>query len=186
MFTRVLVAIDGSPTADRGLQSAIELAADQRAKLFIVHVLDDLAVAPTFDGSLLPAAYYDRMIEAMREAGHELLAKAERLARERRVEVQTRFIETLGQTVAHAILAEAAKEKVDVIVLGTHGRRGVRRLVLGSDAEAVLREARVPVLLLRGPEDERQDARPIEQGAASAASGSSSEKRLEPRTRALP
>jgi nucleotide-binding universal stress UspA family protein len=152
MFKRILVAIDGSPTANRGLKCAIDLAADQHAKLYIIHVLDDMAVAPSFDGSLFPAEYFDKMIESMRLAGRKLIAEAEKLALERDLEVQAVFLETLGQRVAQTIVAEAGRQNADLIVLGTHGRRGVRRLLLGSDAEAVLREARVPVLLVRSLE----------------------------------
>ena len=55
----------------------------------------------------------------------------------------------LASGVAHTILVQAKKQKADLIVLGTHGRRGLARVVVGSDAETVLREAAVPVLLVR-------------------------------------
>jgi nucleotide-binding universal stress UspA family protein len=65
------------------------------------------------------------------------------------VQARTVLVETLAGPAADAIVAEAKKWKADLIVMGTHGRRGVRRLVMGSDAEQVLRETPVPVLLVR-------------------------------------
>jgi nucleotide-binding universal stress UspA family protein len=59
-------------------------------------------------------------------------------------------VETVEGGVASLILAQARKSKADVIVMGTHGRRGLSRMVMGSDAEGVVREANVPVLLVRG------------------------------------
>ena len=65
------------------------------------------------------------------------------------VKAETAQIESRGQLVSEAILADARRSRADVIVMGTHGRRGLNRLLLGSDAERVLREANVPVLLTR-------------------------------------
>jgi nucleotide-binding universal stress UspA family protein len=66
------------------------------------------------------------------------------------VKVDTLLLETLGRRVADVIVREAKKWRADVIVLGTHGRSGLSRVVLGSDAELVVRESPVPVLLVRG------------------------------------
>jgi hypothetical protein len=60
------------------------------------------------------------------------------------------LVEARAATVAHVIVQQAQKLKADVIVMGTHGRRGLRRALMGSDAEAVVREAGVPVVLVRG------------------------------------
>ena len=64
---------------------------------------------------------------------------------------KTVLVETVGESVADAILIQARKVRAELIVLGTHGRRGLARMLMGSDAEAVVREARVPVLLVRSP-----------------------------------
>ena len=152
MFRQVLVAVDGSATANRGLKAAIGLATDQRAALCIVHVIDDMAgVSYVGDMGYVPASFVDTMLEDLRKSGTRILAKAEATARDGGVEAKTVLVETRGRTVADAILAEARKLRADVIVLGTHGRRGLRRVLMGSDAEAVLREARIPVLLVRAP-----------------------------------
>ncbi|MGE5168999.1 MAG: universal stress protein [Rudaea sp.] len=153
MFKQILVAVDGSPTSNRGLKAAIGLAADQHASLAIVHVVDTMAsMAYVGDMSYVPASYVDDMLEDLRANGRRILAKAESQARDAGVEAKTFLVETKGGTVAEAILAQARKARADVIVLGTHGRRGLSRVLMGSDAETVLREARIPVMLVRAPE----------------------------------
>lgn len=150
MFEQVMVAVDGSPTANRGLKAAIGLASDQHASLSIVHVIDDTAgVAYVGDMGYIPANYVDSLLEDLRENGRRVLDKAQAAAREAGVEAKTILVETKGRTVADTIVNQGRKLRADVIVLGTHGRRGLRRVLMGSDAEAVLREARVPVLLVR-------------------------------------
>ena len=150
MFKHVVVAVDGSATSNRGLTAAIGLASDQRAALSVVHVIDAMAsVSYVGDMSFVPASYIDDVLEDLRKGGRRVLSKAEAAAREGGVEARTLLVETRGGTVAEAILAQVRKLHGDVIVLGTHGRQGLRRVVLGSDAEAVVRDARVPVLLVR-------------------------------------
>ena len=151
MFTNILVAVDGTSTSQRGLKVATELALDQNATLHVVHVVDNVMVVP-MEAPYAHAAYVESMLEALRMAGSKLLAKAEAYARQRGVEVRTILSEATGNGVAAQLLREAKRRKADLIVLGTHGRRGLRRLLLGSDAEMVMREARVPVLLVRAPE----------------------------------
>lgn len=153
MFDRILVAIDGSATSLRGLEAAIGLAASRKGTLTIVHVVNDMsAVAQVGDSTYVPAAYVDDMLDEMRKTGNTVLAKASALARASGVEPVERLVESKGGTIADAILAEARKTRADVIVLGTHGRRGLQRMLMGSDAESVLRGARVPVMLVRSPE----------------------------------
>ena len=100
----------------------------------------------------VPANYVDTLLEDLRANGRKVLAAAEATAAKAGVTAKTVLVETKGGSIADAILSQARKLKSSVIVMGTHGRRGLRRVVMGSDAEAVLREARVPVLLVRAPE----------------------------------
>lgn len=159
MFKRILVAIDGSPASNAGLKSAARLAADQHAALLGLHVVDDSAIAMNFEGSYFPPNYVDIFYETLHENGRKILAKAEALARSSGAELKPALVEARGQTVAHAILQQARKLKADVIVLGTHGRRGFQRVLMGSDAEAVVREAGIPVLLVRRPEPSKRKPR---------------------------
>jgi nucleotide-binding universal stress UspA family protein len=152
MFRRILVPIDGSPTSNRGLEAAIGLATDQKAKICLLHVVDELIVATGPDGMMyMPPTYIDEFIRALRASGKKLLARAEAKVRKHGIEVEAVLLETLGRRVAEQIIKQAKKWRADVIVLGTHGRRGLSRMVMGSDAEMVLRETPIPVLLVRSP-----------------------------------
>jgi nucleotide-binding universal stress UspA family protein len=152
MFRRILVPLDGSLTSRRGLEEAIALAKDQRARIRLLHVVDDRLATQGFDATMyVPANYIDEFLQALRAQGRRLLARAEARVRQARIRVDTALVETLGAGVAECILAQTKKWKADLVVLGTHGRRGLTRIVLGSDAEGVVRETRVPVLLVRAP-----------------------------------
>jgi nucleotide-binding universal stress UspA family protein len=89
------------------------------------------------------------VIQSLREDGEQLVSRAKTLAAAHGIEAEGVVVETLGQRVADRILSEARDWQADLIVMGTHGRRGFRHLVLGSDAEAVLHDAPAPVLLVR-------------------------------------
>jgi nucleotide-binding universal stress UspA family protein len=152
MFHRILVPIDGSTTSNRGLEEAIGLASDHKAKICLLHVVDELIVAGGADGiAFVPASYIDEFIQALRAGGKKLLTRADARVRKHGIEVESVLLETIGRRVADQIIKQAKKWRADVIVLGTHGRRGLSRVVMGSDAEMVLRETSVPVLLVRSP-----------------------------------
>lgn len=150
MFKRILVAVDGSPASNAGLRSAVELAADQHATLLLLHVVDDSTVTAGFEGGFTVPNYIDTFYDALRTSGRKVLAKAETLAKAAGVDYKLVLVESRAATVAHVVVGQAKSLKADLIVLGTHGRRGLRRVLMGSDAEAVVREANVPVLLVRG------------------------------------
>jgi len=150
MFKQILVAVDGSPTGNRGLKAAIELASSHAASLTVIHVVDDMqSVSYIGDMGYVPADYVDKLLDDLRTSGRKVLTKAEAVAHAAKVDVKALLVESKGGTIADAILAQARKLRADTIVLGTHGRRGLRRALMGSDAEAVLRDSRVPVLLVR-------------------------------------
>jgi nucleotide-binding universal stress UspA family protein len=173
MFKSILVALDGSAASTAGLKAAVQLASDQRAKLVGVHVLDDAAITINFEGGYVPAAYVDKLYASLRDNGKAILAKAEAAARAAGVDMKTVLVQSRGRTIADAILGQVRKEKVDAIVIGTHGRRGLARMLMGSDAEAVVREAGVPVLLVRSPEhaERRKSTSPRDRATLARASG---------------
>ncbi len=152
MYQRILVPVDGSHTSTLGLQEAIRIAIDQRARLRIVHVVDELVVAQNFDGFINTG----ELLNALRDAGKKALQNALALARKHDLKAEASLFESLGGRVAEIIVKEARKWRADLIVMGTHGRRGVTRMVLGSDAEAILRVTPVPVLLVRSPDRKRR------------------------------
>jgi nucleotide-binding universal stress UspA family protein len=145
MYKRLLVPVDGSSTARLGLTEAIRLAKQLSASLRIIHVVDEFVA----DSALGPAAYYDKWVEALREGGRTTLASAQSFAQSNGVQPEAVLIETIGRRAADVIIEQARQWPADLIVMGTHGRRGVRRLLMGSDAELVVRSSPVPVLLVR-------------------------------------
>ncbi|MCC6609347.1 MAG: universal stress protein [Burkholderiales bacterium] len=146
MYKRILVPIDGSSTANLGLKEALRLAKQQGAAVCLFHTVDESFITAAGEGMV----FTDEMFKALRDAGRKILARAEALARKHGVQARSVLTETLAGSAADAIIREAKRCKADLIVMGTHGRRGVRRLVMGSDAEQVLRKTPVPVLLVRG------------------------------------
>jgi nucleotide-binding universal stress UspA family protein len=145
MYKRILVPVDGSATANRGLKEALRLAKAHRARLCLLHVVEEFFVAQAGEA----IAYAEEMFDALKASGRKVLARAQATARSRGARSSTVLVESIAQPVADVIVRQARRFKADLIVLGTHGRRGVRRMVLGSDAEQVLRRAPCPVLLVR-------------------------------------
>ncbi|WP_116809765.1 universal stress protein [Steroidobacter cummioxidans] len=145
MYRRILVPIDGSSTALEGLTEALRLARAFQARIKLVHVASELSIDP----AVTPSVYYEFAAEGRQASGHEALANAQALANEQGADVEVQLIEATGARAADAIVAAAQQWPADLIVMGTHGRSGVRRLALGSDAEMVLRSAPVPVLMVR-------------------------------------
>ena len=146
MYKRILVPVDGSETSLLGLQHAIRLAKDQKAKLRLLHVVHDYLIAEGRH-SMVTSSY---LLKELRERGQTILKEAASMALKKHVEAETQVVETLMGPIGASIVKCAEKWPADLIVLGTHGRRGIRRLVMGSDAEYVVRTAPVPVLLFRG------------------------------------
>jgi nucleotide-binding universal stress UspA family protein len=144
-YRKILVAVDGSPASEKGLREALRLAGGEGSSLCILHVVDNL---PAFAG-VAPADWMD-LLPALRENGRQILAQARATAEKAGVAASAVLRETAGGAAADVIVAEAKKLEAELIVLGTHGRRGMRRLVLGSDSEQVVRTSPVPVLLVRG------------------------------------
>lgn len=145
MYKHILVPTDGSPTANAGLREACRLAKEQEAQLRVLHVVDQtLAVSPEAYGGA-----YDVILEGLRKAGVSILASAESLARSEGVTVETRLVEGMGLAAGEWVIRAAKEWPADLIVCGTHGRRGLRRIVLGSDAEYIVRHSPAPILLIR-------------------------------------
>jgi len=97
----------------------------------------------------VPSVYYDSIVQSLRESGIKVLEQTAAIVRRADVACEPQLIETLGGRVADQIVKQAKDWSADLIVMGTHGRRGLERLAMGSDAELVLRLSHVPVLLVR-------------------------------------
>jgi nucleotide-binding universal stress UspA family protein len=150
MYARILVPLDGSATAQRGLAEAIALAGRLGSTLHLLNVVDARYLVA--DASLY--APPTQLLGDWQAAGEKLLTDAVAQAQAKGVKTDSIVVCDPGQRVCDLILAEARKTGAELIVMGTHGRRGFSRLTLGSDAELVLRESPVPVLLIRVSEAE--------------------------------
>ena len=151
MYQRILVPVDGSTTSTFGLDEAIKLAKLTGASLRLIHVVDALTITT----GLLPSAYYsDEVPPRKKEVGEQILEQARTRVAASGVKVDTFLFDSLLPRVSETVIEQAKAWNADLIVIGTHGRRGVGRVLLGSDAEQIVRMAPVPVLLVRAPEVE--------------------------------
>lgn len=143
MFHRILIPLDGSELAERALPPAVQLAQAAHSEIILLSVLQGQELL-----ALIPSGNEDNPAEALTDATSEAngyLALQRRLWAKEGVHITTR----LGDgEVATTILAVAEEEEVDCIVLSTHGRTGLSRLVLGSVAEKVVDQAHCPVLVV--------------------------------------
>ena len=155
-YQRILVPVDGSATASAGLREAIRFAKGQGATLQLVHVVDQHSVVMM---GMESAIYMDDVMKGLTASGRRVLARAQAVADKAGVKATGTLRETLTGPAADVIVDQAKKGRADLIVIGTHGRRGVRRLVMGSDAEQVVRTSPVPVLLVRSNGQRAKSAR---------------------------
>ncbi|HEY8370673.1 MAG TPA: universal stress protein [Thermodesulfobacteriota bacterium] len=143
MGVRMLVAVDGSEGSERALREALRLQTGARPRVRLIHVLDTSLYLDVFGEE-------PQVHEAWRRTGQTYLDRAAAIAREAGAETETALIEKPGgQRTSRAIVDEAERWGADLIVLGTHGRRGLDHVLLGSVAEGVVRAASVPVLTVR-------------------------------------
>lgn len=146
MYKSILVAIDGSQTSEVALNEAIQFARAAGSRLRIVNVVDEV----NLNWSEFPNTA--ELWNVLVASGRALLGKAASTAAEAGVEADTRLIELdrLGDRIPDALAREADAWPADLIVVGTHGRRGLSHLLLGSVAEGIVRVASKPILLVRG------------------------------------
>ncbi|MEO7207776.1 MAG: universal stress protein [Steroidobacteraceae bacterium] len=144
MYSSILVPVDGSATAALGVAEAIKLAKNQDATVRVIHIVNELIVMGSND-----AAYGLALVESLRQNGKTVLKDAEALVSAAGIKVDSILIEAMGDHAGHFIVQQAKEWNADLIVMGTHGRRRLRRMVMGSDAEFVVRNTPVPVLLIR-------------------------------------
>jgi len=147
MYQHILVAVDGSSTSDRALQEALKLAGELESRLRILVVVE-----PVLLSGEEQYIDYNEIHKAVVGYGRDVLKKAGDAAHQAGVEAETRLIESkgFGERVADVIVHEAGAWPADLVVIGTHGRRGFNHLLMGSVAEGVVRIATKPVLLIRG------------------------------------
>ncbi|NQW82258.1 MAG: universal stress protein [Polaromonas sp.] len=154
MYQRILIPVDGSETATKAMVTALQLARDSGGQVHLVHVVEGmtpLAADPY-------GAYSGEVIEIMRQSGSKILEDALEVAKAAGVTADTELFDNFGERLAEVVADAAIRFNADLIVVGTHGRRGLGRMMLGSGAEQIIRLAPVPVLVIRQKEKKDDSA----------------------------
>ncbi|HEY9026987.1 MAG TPA: universal stress protein [Burkholderiaceae bacterium] len=148
MYSRILVPVDGSAPSRAGLKEAIALAADGGGTIVALNVVSELALVTAPEGFVA----YRELSEALAVAGRAIVNEAAKEAERAGVKFETQVVDVGAVPVSDAIVEQVGLQRCDLVVMGTHGRRGLKRLTLGSDAELVVRRSAVPVLLAKAAE----------------------------------
>jgi len=147
MYDKILVATDGSPLSKKAVSSAISLAALTGADLVALKVVPRYPQSYFEGGLALQAAEVGRIEKQWAEEGQSVVEEVKRVAELQGV--KTKALTIKSDIVSDAIIASAKKQKCDLIVMASHGRNGVKRLLLGSETQQVLTHSHIPVLVLR-------------------------------------
>lgn len=149
-FKRILLPYDGSDVSTRALETAVQLARGGDGRILVLHVLDELEYLSGYEYGGAP------LLESLRSEARRVLDRAGELCAAAGVAFEKRVVEHPGGRLADAVANEATAWEADLVVVGTHGRRGVSRALLGSGAEQIIRFAPVPVLVVRNAPQGRQ------------------------------
>ena len=147
MYARILVATDGSTLSKKAVNSAISLAALCGAELIAIKVVPRYPQS-YFEGSI-PLSVED-VKRGEKEGGGDGQAVVEAVKKAAATKgVAVKALTVKSDLVSDALISAATKYKVDLIVMASHGRKGIKRLLLGSETQHVLTHSHVPVLVLR-------------------------------------
>jgi len=142
LFKKILVPIDGSDTADKAMRMALDMARESLASVRFMHVIDDDRYFSSYEFSADLRTYaFDNAKKMLQNAMDAAAALG--------VNADTQLINKPGQRLGENVADEAQNWGADLVVVGTHGRRGLGRVLLGSGAEQVVRLSPVPVLMVR-------------------------------------
>lgn len=142
IFKKILVPIDGSETAQKAMAMALQMAVADKAQVRLIHTIDELSYVNSHE-------YSGELVKYAREHGHKILQEGLSAMHALGVKGDIKLIDFAGQRLGDTVADEARLWAADLVVLGTHGRRGIGRLLLGSGAEQVIRLSPVPVLIIR-------------------------------------
>ncbi len=149
MFKRILVPVDGSQTSSKALKTAVQMAKESGGCLRLVHVVEASAY---LGGSGQVESYPSELIELIRQSSLKMLDDAINQAKAEGVQADAKLFDAFDGRLADMVSDAALDWQADLVVVGTHGRRGVGRMLLGSGAEQILRQTPVPVLVIRSDE----------------------------------
>jgi nucleotide-binding universal stress UspA family protein len=145
MFKKIFCPIDGSPTSEYCLTQAIELAQSIKSEVFILHIIDDFV--PFLDN--LELSNMDEVEQQIRLKGKKLLDTCVKRVEAEGLVAQSKLVEIMSKNIPTVIVEEAQAWGADLIMIGTHGRRGLNHFLMGSNTEVVVRISPIPVLTIR-------------------------------------
>jgi nucleotide-binding universal stress UspA family protein len=145
MYRRILVPVDGSETAERGLQEALGLAKVCGASLVLLHVVEYYPMMM----EMATSTTWEQVSSDLREHGRRVLERAHDAATAAGLASESHLEDAAAARVCDVIVDQAREHRCDLVVMGTHGRRGVQHAIIGSDAERVIRMSPVPLLLVK-------------------------------------
>jgi nucleotide-binding universal stress UspA family protein len=148
MYRRILVPIDGSDTAQRGLQEALGLAKAFDSSLVLLHVVEYYPMMM----EMATATTWEMVTTDLRKHGQQVLERAHDAAKAAGVASESHLEDAAAARVCDVIVDQAREHRCDLIVMGTHGRRGIEHALVGSDAERVIRMSPLPLLLVKSAE----------------------------------
>jgi len=151
MYQRILVPVADDATSDAGFQEALRLARLGGGAIRLLHLVTELPYIG--EAAMYGISAADESRSAL-QRGADLLAVRVQRAVLAGIEVDTLLVEGSGQRLADVVDSQVAAWPADLVVLGTHGRHGLARAVLGSEAEQIVRRSSVPVLLVRHDDGE--------------------------------
>jgi nucleotide-binding universal stress UspA family protein len=144
MYSQILVPTDGSPASDAAIEHAIDLAEQYDATLHALYVVDGAAYSTLEAGAQV-------VVDALKSEGEEATRRVAAAAEREGVDCET----VVATGTAYSTIRDYVDEHaIDMVVMGTHGRKGLDRYLLGSVTERVVRTSDVPVLTVRHPTDE--------------------------------
>lgn len=147
MYKNILVTTDGSEFAERGLVHAFKLAHSVGAKVTVLTVTAPYSVSGLPGGWTDSPAFIERFEQEWNEFADRALARARELAKEAEVEVHT--LHEVAPHPATSIIETAKELRNDLIVMASHGRRGLKGMLLGSQTHEVLTRGNTPVLVVK-------------------------------------
>ena len=147
MFKNILVPTDGSKLSMKAVDEAIEFSKETGASLTVLTVIPPYPVTPSGDGYVLEPISGEAWDKVMKNRADKILAGAEKRAKARDLPVQLASVRNV--LIYDGIIASAKKRKCDLIVMASHGRRGLSALLLGSETTKVLTHSSIPVLVCR-------------------------------------
>lgn len=151
MYKRIMVAVDESFMTSQVIQAAIELARSNQAQMAICHAIDETLLAQREVAMMLPNSV-GKTEARLRLGAQGFLGRLLETARAAGIEAEIRLIESEDKHVSDMLIEAAGEWQADLLVVGSHGRRGIERFFVGSVAERLVRKAQTSLLLVRGEE----------------------------------